>query len=256
MRYFLKLSYNGAGFHGWQRQPNAYSVQEAIEKVLSLLLKENISITGAGRTDTGVHAREMFAHFDVVSQINDKKQFLKSVNSLVGKNIVIHDLINVKDDAHARFDVIQRTYKYFIIKEKSPFFFPFAWTYEASLDTEMMNHAAKILLETEDFTSFAKLHSDAKTIICKVTHANWETYDNSNSDFPFFRVPQLVFTITADRFLRNMVRAVVGTLLDVGRHKISINDFKDIILKKDRCEAGISVPAQGLFLWQVKYPYL
>lgn len=242
-RYFIRLAYRGVPFHGWQIQPNAVSVQEEIEKALSVVLRRPVSIVGAGRTDTGVNARVMYAHFDHDMPLPDKGRLLVSLNRLVGRDIAIHDIFPVPDDTHARFDAIERTYKYFVTFEKTPFLYPFSWFCPNRLDMEMMNKAAAMLVETEDFTSFAKLHSDAKTNICHVTHAQW-TLENDNL---------AVFTITADRFLRNMVRAVVGTLVEVGRGKMSIDDFKSVILRKDRCAAGQSMPGDALFLWDVKY---
>ena len=258
MRYFLLLSYNGATFHGWQSQPNAISVQASVEQALSTICRQNISITGAGRTDTGVNARMMYAHFDFDGVFDDKKRILISLNRLVGKDIFIQDIINVPDNAHARFDASERTYKYFVSFKKNPFLHNFCWMCPSHLDIDQMNEAAKILLETKDFTSFAKLHSDVKTNICHVTKAEWTPVkrDPEALDFMGGLEGGIVFTITADRFLRNMVRAVVGTLVDVGRGKISIDDFKNIIEKKDRCAAGTSMPAHALFLWYVRYPYL
>lgn len=250
MRYFLRLSYNGSGFHGWQSQPNALGVQQVIEEALSTMTRLPIQIVGAGRTDTGVHAREMFAHFDIPDEIQKKDKFLLSLNRLIGKDIAVHDILRVHDSAHARFDACKRTYKYFVTYDKNCFLYPFSWHSPSILDKELMNEAAQILLETSDFTSFAKLHSDAKTNICDVIQAKWESWENE-----FGTESGLVFTISADRFLRNMVRAVVGTLVDVGRHKINLNDFRDIIEEKDRCSAGISMPASGLFLWEIKYPF-
>ena len=245
-RYFLRLGYRGAPFHGWQIQPNAVSVQEEIEKALSTVLRFPISIVGAGRTDTGVNARVMYAHFDFEGELPDKDRLLVSLNRLVGRDISVIDLIPVAEDAHARFDAVERTYKYFVTFQKSPFFYTLSWHCPNGLDIERMNEAAAILLETTDFTSFAKLHSDAKTNICKVTAAEWTMQGESMA----------VFTITADRFLRNMVRAVVGTLVDVGRGKLTVTDFRRIIERKDRCAAGQSMPGEALFLWDVRYPYI
>lgn len=244
MRYFLKIAYDGTDFHGWQRQPNAVSVQETIEEALSIICREKIEIVGAGRTDTGVHAREMFAHFDC-NEIKDPDRFSSSLNKLVGNAISIGRPIRVKPDAHARFDAISRAYKYHIIFGKNPFEFKFSHNMVRKPDVEKMNEAASVLLETEDFTSFAKLHSDAKTNICKVSVARWEQQPDSD---------KIVFTIKADRFLRNMVRSVVGTLLEVGTGKININEFREIIDRKDRCAAGTSMPAKGLFLEAIEYP--
>ncbi len=244
-RYFIKLAYRGAPFHGWQIQPNAVSVQEEVERALSTLLRAPVAIVGAGRTDTGVNARTMYAHFDYDGELPDKGKMLVSLNRLVGRDIAIYDVFKVADDAHARFDATERTYKYFVTFEKTPFFYPLSWHCPNGLDLEKMNEAAKMLTETEDFTSFAKLHSDAKTNICKVTHAAWKMEGN-----------MAVFTISADRFLRNMVRAVVGTLVDVGRGKMTLKEFRNVIEKKNRCAAGQSMPGEALFLWDIKYNYI
>ncbi len=249
MRYFLKLSYNGAPYHGWQSQPNAVSVQSTIETALSTVLRCPTPVTGAGRTDTGVNARVMYAHFDA-THIEDRNRFLLSLNRLCGPGIALEDLITVHDDAHSRFDATEREYKYFVTFEKSPFLAPFSWHSPSPLDMDAMNKAAALLMKTKDFTSFAKLHSDAKTNICDLREARWDIWDNA------YDIDGIVFTICADRFLRNMVRAVVGTLVDVGRGKLSISDFQAIIDARDRCSAGTSMPPQALFLWNIKYPYL
>ncbi len=245
-RYFIRLAYKGAGFHGWQIQPNAPSVQQTLQQALSTALRSEISVVGAGRTDTGVNARTMYAHFDYPDSLPEKGRLLVSLNRLVGKDIAVHDIFRVPDDSHARFDASERTYKYFVTFEKTPFFYPLSWFSPVRLDLELMNEAASVLLHTEDFTSFAKLHSDAKTNICKVSHAEWTMSGDSMA----------VFTITADRFLRNMVRAVVGTLVDVGRGKMTLEQFKEIINSKDRCAAGQSMPGEALFLWDVRYENL
>lgn len=244
MRYFIKLAYNGANFHGWQSQPNADSVQESLEKALSTVLRAEIAVTGAGRTDAGVNAAMMYAHFDVDEEIGDTELLVVKLNSIVGKDIAIYKVFRVHDDAHARFDATARTYKYFIHTEKSPFLYPFSWKANCKLDFELMNKAAEKLYDFIDFTSFSKLHTDVKTNNCKITYARWEQVGE-----------QWVFTITADRFLRNMVRAIVGTLVDVGRRKISVDQFCEIIENKNRCSAGTSMPGNALFLWDVKYPY-
>lgn len=245
MRYFLRLSYNGAPFCGWQRQPNAVSVQQTIEEALQTVFRSPIPIVGAGRTDTGVHAACMYAHFDLPTPLKDKGNIIKSLNHLCGKNIAIYSLIEVDDNAHARFDAISRTYKYYISHRKNPFNSALTWYINSPLDYEKMNQAARLLLEIDDFTSFAKLHSDAKTNICDVREAYWRAEKDDVH----------VFTITADRFLRNMVRAVVGTLIEVGRGKMDIDRFKAVIQERDRCAAGMSVPAHGLFLYNIVYPY-
>ena len=250
MRYFLELSYSGASFHGWQRQPNASSVQQTLEEAMAIILRTPMEITGAGRTDTGVNARCMYAHFDIETPISDTRRFLTSLNRMCGRGISVRRLLEVAPEAHARFDATSRSYKYFVIFEKSPFLEQSAWHSPSALDMGKMNEAASILTETSDFTSFAKLHSDSHTNICDVREAIWEAYDN------IYGVPGIVFTITADRFLRNMVRAVVGTLVEVGRGKLTIPHFREIIEKRDRCAAGTSMPPQALFLWDVRYPWM
>lgn len=210
-----------------------------------MVLRENISIVGAGRTDTGVNARQMYAHFDYDKEIPDFGKLINSLNRLVGKDIAIYDIIKVADDAHARFDATARTYKYFVTHQKSPFLYPLSWHCPQSLDYEKMNEACEVLKRHIDFTSFSKLHTDVKTNNCRIDYAHWQKEGE-----------MMVFTITADRFLRNMVRAVVGTLVEVGRGKISVEEFEQIILKKDRCSAGTSMPPQALFLWKVDYDYI
>ncbi len=242
MRYFLELSYTGTNYHGWQTQPNAVTVQETIEHALSLLLRSTIKITGAGRTDTGVHARQMFAHFDVEKPINPVDLTYK-LNSFLPADIAIQKMLSVTDKAHARFDAIARSYQYFIHRHKNPFLTETSWFLAKDLDVDLMNQAAKILTQYKDFKSFSKTHTDVKTYLCDVRLAEWQIVDN-----------QLVFNITADRFLRNMVRAIVGTLIDVGLHKITIDDFIQIIESRNRSKAGFSVPAKGLFLTEIVYP--
>ena len=249
MRYFLKLAFDGSPFHGWQSQPNAVSVQSELEKALTTILRCQTAVTGAGRTDTGVNARVMYAHFDS-ENITDKKKFLLSLNRLCGRAIAVTDVIEVPDTAHARFDATEREYRYFVTFEKSPFLSPLSWFSPSQLDMNMMNEAAEMLRHTHDFTSFAKLHSDAKTNICDLREARWDNWQNS------YGIPGAVFTIRADRFLRNMVRAIVGTLVDVGRGRLSVADFQRIIDDRDRCSAGTSMPPQALFLWNIKYPYI
>jgi tRNA pseudouridine38-40 synthase len=204
-----------------------------------------IKIVGAGRTDTGVNARMMIAHFDLPEAVLDCHRFVRSLNSLVGRDIAIYSITPVHSEAHARFDACSRTYHYFTIPYKSPFSYPLSWCSLGRLDFEAMNHAAELLLQTSDFTSFAKLHTDAKTNICRVTRAEWVSGANGG----------MTFIITADRFLRNMVRAVVGTLVDVGRGKLSYDGFKEVIECHNRCAAGTSMPPEALFLWNIQYPY-
>lgn len=240
----MRLAYRGAPFHGWQSQPGEVTVQETLEKALTTVMRQEMKIVGAGRTDTGVNARMMIAHFDVGEPIADTVRLVRGLNSLVGKDIAVYEIYEVPSDKHARFDATSRTYHYYALPEKSPFFYPLSWKAPEGLDYESMNEAAAFLLTTSDFTSFAKLHTDAKTNICKVTHAQWH---------PVPEIGGWVFVITADRFLRNMVRAVVGTLVDVGRGKMTIEEFKAVIDRKDRCAAGTSMPGHALYLWEVTY---
>lgn len=244
MRYFIKLAYKGTNYFGWQYQPDAISVQETLNKALSTLLKTNIDILGAGRTDSGVHAKEMFAHFDYETEIDTQKIVYK-LNSFLPKDIAIFDLIKVHDDAHARFDATKRTYEYHIHTKKNAFESDDSWYYSLPLDVEKMNEACKILFEYTDFECFSKTHTDVNTFNCKIFEANWK----QNED-------KLVFTIAADRFLRNMVRAIVGTMINIGSGKVSLNDFRKIIESKNRSKAGFSVPAHGLYLTKIEYPYL
>lgn len=247
MRYFLELSYKGTAYNGWQKQPDAPSVQETIEKALSALLREEITITGAGRTDTGVHAAYYTAHFDTATDIESNfrsgKDFIYHLNSILPNDIAVSNIIRVPDDAHARFDAVEREYRYHILLLKDPFRRETTWQYYIPLDIKKMNEAASYLLEAEEFTAFSKLHSANKTDICNVTHARWEEKPNG----------ELVFTIRSDRFLRNMVRSVVGTLVDVGRGKINAEQFAAVLRSKDRAQAGGSAPSQGLFLTDVIY---
>lgn len=241
----MQLSYRGAAFHGWQSQPNATSVQSTIEDALSIVMRYPVKITGAGRTDAGVNARKMVAHFDLREPYTRPEELARAINSLVGHDIAIRSITPVHADAHARFDATSRTYHYYAHSGKDPFLHPLSWQAPPTLDYEKMNRAADQLLQVEDFTSFAKLHTDAKTNICHVTRAEWQPAGEE----------RMVFIITADRFLRNMVRAVVGTLVDVGRGKLTPDDFSSIISAKNRCAAGTSMPAHALYLWDVTYPY-
>jgi len=243
-RYFLEISYDGTDYHGWQIQPNATSVQETLQKALSILLRIPIEIIGAGRTDTGVHASRMVAHFEV-DQLLDSLQFVFKLNRLLPRDIAANGLRRVTPEAHARFSATSRTYKYYLTQRRSPFHRHYTYPYlGTSLDFEKMNEAAQLLFNYTDFTSFSKLHTDAKTNNCCITQAQW----HEEADQVW------VFTIQADRFLRNMVRAVVGTLLEVGRGRLSLEGFAQIIEKKDRCLAGTSVPGNALFLVDITYP--
>lgn len=241
MRYFIELSYNGKNYHGWQIQPDAISVQEKINNALSTVYQKDIQIVGAGRTDTGVHASQMFAHFDIDKSIDDNLVF--KLNSILPNDIFIKAIFLVDDEKHARFDALSRSYEYKIWLGRNPFLLDFSWQIHSQKpNVTLMNEAAKLLLDYEDFESFSKVKTDVHTFNCNVTEAFWIQKDN-----------QLTFHISANRFLRNMVRAIVGTLLDVGLEKISISDFKNIIESKNRSNAGLSVPAKGLFLTQIKY---
>lgn len=242
-RYFTELAYNGTPYNGWQIQPNAPSVQQELNRAFSTLLRQEISLTGAGRTDTGVHAAFFVAHFDVPTSLQDISQTIYKMNRLTDKSIAIYSIYPVQPEAHARFSALSRTYKYFINKFKNPFTEEYAIRTYPLPDLQKMNEACRILFEYTDFTSFSKLHTDTKTNNCKILKAEWTDTGE-----------QLVFTIQADRFLRNMVRAIVGTMLEIGQRKISIAELKNIIESKDRCRAGNSVPGKALFLWDIKYP--
>ncbi|MCK5169359.1 MAG: tRNA pseudouridine(38-40) synthase TruA [Bacteroidales bacterium] len=243
-RYFIQLSYKGTNYHGWQIQPNAISVQEVVTNAFSTILREGIEITGAGRTDTGVHASYFVAHFDsAINKLDLDKKFLFKLNSLLPKDIAIHQVSQVKNETHARFDATSRTYHYYIHQQKDPFLLESSYFLPQKLNIDLMNEACELLFQFTDFTSFSKLHTDVKTNNCKIIEAFWSIDDY-----------KLKFTITADRFLRNMVRAIVGTLIDVGKNKISLKDFIQIIEGKNRSDAGVSVPSHGLFLSNIVYP--
>ena len=244
MRYFINLSYDGAAYHGWQVQPDDVTVQQRLNEALATLLRIPVETVGAGRTDAGVNAACMVAHFDCDALPYPPEQLAYKLNRILPPDIAIHGIRPVKDEAHARFSALARTYHYYIYTEKSPFRRRYAMRLPFAVDYEKMNRATEILLQTEDFTSFSKLHTDTKTNICHVTAARWEETEPG-----LWR-----FTITADRFLRNMVRAVVGTLLDVGRGKITEDDLRRIINAHDRCSAGDSVMGEALFLADVRYP--
>lgn len=246
MRYFIFLQYDGTDYHGWQTQPDCVSVQQTIEQKLSLLLRRELFIVGAGRTDAGVHARLMVAHFDYEcdeGKTLDLEQLTFKLNGLLPADIAIFRIVPVRPDAHARFSATYRRYKYHVRTQKSAFDHRFSMRCYRDLDVDRMNEAASHLFDYIDFTSFAKLHTDVKTNNCRIMHAHWD-----------WEGDELVFTIQADRFLRNMVRAIVGTLLLVGRGKLSVDEFCRTIERKNRCAAGDSVPASGLFLEDVGYP--
>lgn len=243
-RYFIYLAYEGTNYHGWQIQPNGITVQECLMKALSTYLRTDIEVVGAGRTDTGVHASLMVAHFDYEGELPDLKLLTDKLNRLLPTDISVYGVCRVIPEAHARFDATWRTYKYYITTVKYPFNRHLKYKIYGTLDFETMNRAATVLFDYTDFTSFSKLHTDVKTNNCKVMHAEWTQTDEYN----------WVFTIKADRFLRNMVRAIVGTLLEVGKGKLTTDGFCRIIEDKNRGVAGTSVPGQALFLVDIGYP--
>ncbi len=244
-RYFVRMAYDGSAFNGWQIQPGAASIQEETEHCLSLLLRSTVRLTGAGRTDTGVHAKEFFAHFDcpLSPEEIDSLQLPYKANRMLPPSVAIYNVFHVPDKTHARFHALNRTYHYLICREKDPFYAGKAWLNERGLDIEKMQEATTLLLEYADFASFAKSNTQVKTTLCNVDRAFWEKKDHL-----------LRFEIRANRFLRNMVRSVVGTLVDVGLGKISRDDFRAIIEAKDRGKAGFSAPACGLYLANIRYP--
>lgn len=242
MRYFITFSYDGTAYHGWQIQPHSISVQEELQKALSTLLRQTIEVVGAGRTDTGVHARKMIAHFDFETAV-DCPQLVYKLNKILPKDIAVQKVELVADDMHARFSATSRTYHYFVHLAKDPFQRAYSWQVYGEPDFELMNEAAKVLMEYRDFTSFSKVNTDTKTNDCTITEAHWDRVGDG----------QWRFTITANRFLRNMVRAIVGTLVEVGRGRMTIAQLRQVIEAKDRCRAGDSVPGNALFLVEVEY---
>lgn len=247
MRVFMQLSFCGTRFHGWQIQPGEPTVQQSLEEALAKVLRMPVAVTGAGRTDAGVHARRMVAHADIPDDA-DIPKLLNALHALTGPDIAVESITPVKADAHARFDATLRTYRYYVTHTKTPFFREMSWYVCHPFDYEAMNEAAELLLSVSDFTSFSKLHTDAKTNICRVSHARWHRAEGD------FEPGEWYFEISADRFLRNMVRAIVGTLAEVGRGKMTVHGFRHVINALDRCAAGSSAPARGLYLWDVAYP--
>jgi tRNA pseudouridine38-40 synthase len=249
MRYFAELAYDGTSFHGWQIQPNAYTVQEALDKALSTILRQKIETLGCGRTDTGVHASEFFAHFNAESEPHQhdllSRKFLNSLNSLLPYQVAVKRIIQTDPEAHARFDATLRSYEYHIHRRKDPFKYNRSWLLQDKLDMEKMNQAAQYMMSYTDFSAFSKSNTQVFTNNCKITRAIWIEEDEN-----------LVFHISADRFLRNMVRAIVGTLVLIGKGISPPESIHDIIESKNRSNAGSSVPACGLYLTEVKYPYI
>lgn len=244
-RFFIRLSYDGTAYNGWQVQENtATTVQQVLNEKLSMLLGEEILTTGCGRTDTGVHAKDFYAHFDVQKELPfEAPKFVHKLNAVLNHDIAVHELFPVKDNANARFDATSRTYEYHICRKKDPFLLNAAYLIHSNPDVAKMNEAATLLMTYEDFSAFCKSNTQTLTNICKVKEAYWKEENEL-----------LIFTITADRFLRNMVRAIVGTLLEIGEHELDIQGFKNVIEGKDRSKAGFSVPACGLYLTKVVYP--
>lgn len=241
MRYFFEITYDGANYNGWQNQINAVGVQQVVEGTLSKLLREKIAIVGSGRTDTGVHCAQQYFHADLTRDVPE--DLLPRLNSFLPRDIAIRSIRPVKADAHARYDARERSYDYHITRTKNPLLVGRAFYFFKPCDVSLMNEAAGHLLGKHDFASFSKVKTDVNHFVCTIHRAIWKQKGD-----------ELIFTITANRFLRGMVRAIVGTLLDVGTQKISIRDFQGIIRSKDRKKAGMNVPPEGLYLMRVKYP--
>jgi tRNA pseudouridine38-40 synthase len=243
-RYFIKLAFKGTEYHGWQIQPNSLTIQEVMNNALTTILREKINVIGAGRTDTGVHASCFYGHFDLQEKdIEDKNHVVFKLNTFLPKDIAVYDILPVKNKAHSRFDALSRTYRYYLTKIKNPFKREYSYFLYHKVDVRKMNEACAILFEYSDFTSFSKSNTQVKTNLCDIYYAEWA----EDSE-------EIRFTIQANRFLRNMVRAIVGTMLDVGRDKLSLNEFRQIIESKNRSKAGYSVPPNGLFLENIEYP--
>lgn len=251
MRYFIKLSYFGKPYHGWQKQPNAVTVQQTVEEALSTILRVSTTIMGAGRTDTGVHAKQMFAHFDIFDEaealrkvnIKNLKELSHKLNRLLPASIAVHNISEVKADAHTRFDALARTYRYRITQIKNPFTTEQTYFCKYDLDLERMRQAAKILVDYTDFECFSKSNTEVNNYLCSITESYWEEREN-----------ELHYMITANRFLRNMVRAIVGTFLEIGRRRHPVSWMHEVLASKDRSLAGASAPAHGLYLEKIIYP--
>ncbi len=244
MRYIIRLAYKGTHYHGWQKQHNARTVQSVLDEKLSLLMGENIETLGCGRTDKGVHAKDFYAHFDTTKSV-DCNHIVYKLNHILPNDIVVYAVQEVEGTFNARFDATSRTYEYWITQQQNPFLIEQAWYQYGKLDIDKMNEASAMLIGKKDFESFSKVHTQVNNFICDIMYARWEFADD-----------KLVFTIQANRFLRNMVRAIVGTLIEVGKGRLTLQDVQDILDSKNRCEAGQSVPAHGLFLTKIEYPNL
>jgi len=244
MRYFIELSYRGTRFHGWQKQPNAPTIQEALEKAFGMILRQTVEVIGSSRTDAGVHAEQQFAHFDCESELKDVDRVIYGLNGVLPHDIAIKQLIHVGDDIHSRFEATHRCYAYRMVWQKNPFLIDLAHRSRPIFDVARMNEAARMLLQYEDFECFSKIHTEVKTFLCQIEYTYWEETASG-----------LVFHIKANRFLRGMVRAIVGTLLEIGRGRITILQFEEIILSKNRKNAAAQAPACGLFLTEVGYDW-
>lgn len=244
MRYFIEVSYKGTNFHGWQKQPNASTIQEELEKAFEIILRQSVEIVGSSRTDAGVHANQQFAHFDWETAIPSPNRIVHGLNSVLPQDISIKQIISVKDEVHSRFAATHRCYEYRIIHQKNPFLPDLAYLFRPPLDLDKMNEAAKLLLQYNDFECFSKTHTDVKTFLCQIEYAFWQETSSG-----------LIFHIKANRFLRGMVRAIVGTLLEIGRERMTIEQFEQIILSKNRKKAAAQAPACGLFLTEVGYDW-
>ncbi len=244
-RYFIRLAFDGTAYNGWQMQANAISVQQVLQDALSTVLRKGIKITGAGRTDTGVHARQYFSHFDIETflALDECRQLTQSLNGLLPKDIAVQEVFPVVNGLHARFSAVLRTYEYLMSHHKDPFLVNRAWFNYQHFDVELMNKGAAIMMEYSEFSCFSKSNTQTKTNLCSISHAQWREEGNL-----------LIFTITANRFLRNMVRAIVGTLTDVGRGRITLDRLRFIIESGNRRLAGLSAPAEGLYLVNIQYP--
>lgn len=244
-RHFLEISYKGTAYHGWQTQPNALAVQEVLNTALKTFFREDIETLGCGRTDTGVHATKFYLHFDLVNKIDSADKMIRGINSILPSDIAVKNIYDVDSNAHARFDAILRSYEYHIHFNKDPFKTDSSWLLRDELDINAMNEAAKIIMEYDDFGAFCKANADNFTNQCKVSKSEWEIKDDG-----------IIYHISANRFLRNMVRAIVGTLVDIGKTKIPAQSIHQIIQSQNRSVAGASVPACGLYLTDVQYPYI